>query len=355
MTDHEPIKYIRTKKEFGSNRVQRWIERFSLFRFDVKYVPGTEVIQSDNLSRIIPDDVQKEQEQEIMIIHEESGQRKKLRDSVEKGLNKKVSNALIRKVISKCKSCAKKDVSRYKSANYVEVDRPGERFGVDLMEVYRKYIIAVGIDYFSRMLFARLIPSEESNNTEWFLDEVYKEFKMETVQSDNGGEFDNSRVRKWCDRNCVIQKLTIPHYHQGNGRLERVIRTLRAALKRTSGPLKQKLPKVVAAYNASKHRGIDMPPEEALKPENWALVKQAEMKYRKELKNKPIQQFYPGNAVLIRNENKRSKIDAEFKDIGTVKEVINRDTYIIEKNGGKFLRRHGSQLRIWPRDVGVRK
>ncbi len=85
---------------------------------------------------------------------------------------------------------------------------------------------------------------------------------------DNGKEFDNKQVQNFCQENNIQIKYSIPYFHESNGRVERAIRTLRDALKRTRGTLKAKLPKILAAYNNAKHRGIGTSPIEALKEEN---------------------------------------------------------------------------------------
>ena len=88
-------------------------------------------------------------------------------------------------------------------------------------------------------------------------------------------------VNKTHSRN-INQKLTTPHYHQANGRVERVIRTIRDMLKRTPGPVKTKLSKIIDAYNDAKHHGIGMSPNKGLLIININAVLEKTKYYRKE-------------------------------------------------------------------------
>ncbi|KCZ79890.1 hypothetical protein H312_02718, partial [Anncaliia algerae PRA339] len=67
----------------------------------------------------------------------------------------------------------------------------------------------------------------------------------------------------------IEHKFTVPYYHKGNGRVERVNRTLRNALKKAERSPKFCLSEVVKNYNNLNHRGIGMNPTMALAKENW--------------------------------------------------------------------------------------
>ncbi|KRH93910.1 hypothetical protein M153_4910001346, partial [Pseudoloma neurophilia] len=116
--------------------------------------------------------------------------------------------------------------------------------------------------------------------------------------------------------------------------------------------LPQKLKKVISGYNVMRQRGIVLSKNDALKPENKDKVLINTAIYMKEFKYKQIKRFKIGDAVLIRNENKLNKIDNEFKERGSISEVLEKDKYVVKNRLGKNLLRHGSQLRIYPGDVG---
>ncbi|KRH91753.1 hypothetical protein M153_27896000527, partial [Pseudoloma neurophilia] len=125
--------------------------------------------------------------------------------------------------------------------------------------------------------------------------------------------FNNSTIKKWCAKHGIGIRFSTPHYHQGNGRVERAIKTIRNALKRSKGPLPGKVKRFIKAYNTMKHRRVGMSPNEAMKPENREKVLQNSEKYREEFKETQIEGFNVGDAVLIRYENKKNMTDDEYK------------------------------------------
>ncbi|KAG0427756.1 Retrovirus-related Pol polyprotein from transposon [Dictyocoela muelleri] len=52
ISDHKALEEIHNKKDFGTPRIQRWLERFSRFNFDVCYRMGEKLVQADALSRV---------------------------------------------------------------------------------------------------------------------------------------------------------------------------------------------------------------------------------------------------------------------------------------------------------------
>jgi transposase-like protein len=147
----------------------------------------------------------------------------------------------------------------------------------------------------------------------------------------------------------VIHKISVPYYHQSNGRVERINRTIREACKKTKGSLKRKLVKIVENYNNLVHRGVGMTPAEALKEENINKVKEWSNKYKQEFKTKKkINKLEINDHVLIRNEVRRSKMDDEFEKRGIVKRILDNDIYEVsvvnKKLKNENIRRHISQL-----------
>jgi transposase InsO family protein len=59
--------------------------------------------------------------------------------------------------------------------------------------------------------------------------------------SENGKEFENTKLKKWIESRKIDHQFSVPYYHQGNGRVERVNRTLRTALMKTKGSIRKKL------------------------------------------------------------------------------------------------------------------
>jgi transposase InsO family protein len=175
--------------------------------------------------------------------------------------------------------CKKKDRKINKTCNFVEVEAPGDKIGIDVLELTAGNKIFTAVDYFSRKVFAAVVSTKEGKKVVNFLESIYKKFKFKKMISDNGKEFDNHEVRIWLRTKNIKQVFSIPYYHQSNGRIERVNRTIRNACRKTNGPLIIKLKDIVDNYNNMTHRGIGMSPNEAIKPENYELVKKHEMMY----------------------------------------------------------------------------
>lgn len=76
------------------------------------------------------------------------------------------------------------------SSNYIETTYIGELVGLDLMEYQHGYIV-VPVDYFSRKVFAKYVQEKTSSNILNYLEEIYNEFKFDSIISDCGKEFEN--------------------------------------------------------------------------------------------------------------------------------------------------------------------
>ncbi|KRH94224.1 hypothetical protein M153_3330004408 [Pseudoloma neurophilia] len=91
-----------------------------------------------------------------------------------------------------------------------------------------------------------------------------------------------------------------------------------------------------------------MAPNVALKGSNRKDVLDFADKYKREFRERKLPKYKKGDSVLIQNTSKTGKMDDEFSRDGTVEKVGDNNTYLVKIGDGKFLRRHGSQLRIWP-------
>jgi hypothetical protein len=218
ITDHKAIEQLKTKSVFGSARVYRWFERLERFNFTVEYRKGEEIPVADALSRgmtFIPDknpvdngsqvetkndkdvsilnskcekvpelnteksflikegEVSCINDKEILKIHELFGHRKNISNELNrKGIN--ISERNLRNIILKCKVCLHKDRKNYKAKGFVETNFPGEKVGVDLMEINSNEKVIMGIDYFSRFLFAKNIRSKHSFKALDFIKALHK-------------------------------------------------------------------------------------------------------------------------------------------------------------------------------------
>jgi hypothetical protein len=93
-----------------------------------------------------------------------------------------------------------------------------------------------------------------------------------------------------------------------------------------------------------------MTPNEAAKEINRAKVSENILKYKREFKRKKsFEKFEINQSVLVKNENKQTKMDKEFADEAIIAEKLSENTYKIRLKNRKFLTRHCSQLKNFPR------
>ena len=97
------------------------------------------------------------------------------------------------------------------------------------MDINKTHKVIIGIDYFSRKIFGKTMSRKDVIGIREFLEETRKVFPFRMLQSDNGREFNNGTLKKWCETHNIGMRFSTPHYHQGNGRVERAIRTIRSA------------------------------------------------------------------------------------------------------------------------------
>jgi transposase InsO family protein len=158
-----------------------------------------------------------------------------------------------------------------KQARRYNKDYPGQMVHVDSKQLphlageSRRELsetLFVGIDDYSRELFAAILPTKNQWSSAAFLGQVLDEcaYSIEEIYSDNGAEFkgtpDHAFV-KTCTENGIRQRFTKPRHPQTNGKAERVIRTLmqmwyEKTIFKSRVHRKQELTRFVNFYNTVK-------------------------------------------------------------------------------------------------------
>jgi len=126
----------------------------------------------------------------------------------------------------------------------------------------------VGIDDFSRELYAAILSDKTQYSAELFLKQVLEEcpYTIEQVYSDNGLEYRGGKdhaFMKLCATNQIEQRFTKVRTPQTNGKAERVIRTLmemwhEKTVFKNRSHRKIELIRFVNWYNTVKpHKGIE--------------------------------------------------------------------------------------------------
>lgn len=107
--------------------------------------------------------------------------------------------------------------------------------------------------------------------------------------------------------------------------------------------MRQRLKRIIAAYNETYHSGIGCAPMEALEKEP-EIAKQEngrDGKYKNRFKKRNREEFEVGQEVRVaKRENLgRETKEAKGRFLGkaVVKETCRGDSYVIEKDGGKMV------------------
>jgi len=127
----------------------------------------------------------------------------------------------------------------------------------------------VGIDDFSRELYATITPDKTQHSSTKFLEQVIDEcpYTIEQAYSDNGTEYKGNQERhafmKLCEENKIEQRFTKVKHPYTNGKAERVIRTIMEMWHnktefKSRQHRKTELIRFINYYNTVKpHKGID--------------------------------------------------------------------------------------------------
>ena len=129
----------------------------------------------------------------------------------------------------------------------VSAFRPMEVIGADLMHYNGKTILVL-VDYFSGYLSTDFMSTETSDAVIRSLNNHLRKFGLaERIISDNGPCFKSEKFRDFCEELSIKHTTSSPHYHEGNGRVERSIQTVRQMLKKSKSDLQ--LTMAVIAYH----------------------------------------------------------------------------------------------------------
>ncbi|KAG0435639.1 hypothetical protein DMUE_4625 [Dictyocoela muelleri] len=95
---------IMRKKDFGTPKIQGWIERFSRFDFKVCYKEGSKMVQADALSRMfmaVSNNNEINLEEIFHNIHKKNAHRKSIKNILrEQGIN--LSHRKLKNILSNC-------------------------------------------------------------------------------------------------------------------------------------------------------------------------------------------------------------------------------------------------------------
>jgi RNase H-like domain found in reverse transcriptase/Reverse transcriptase (RNA-dependent DNA polymerase)/Integrase core domain/Integrase zinc binding domain len=341
---HLETDHIRRKPFFKNNRINRWMEKIQEYDFTIKYQKGDgdALVIPDALSRVYegqsPKNIKSEKIKEGKILKHaiekngktywkfdsgeeveipEISERKEMvikkheelahrgvetiyrRDYYWPGMKETIVN-----VIKRCEVCGINNRKKLGGSDYVTTVRKLEKVAIDLIDIREegKYVL-VAIDYYSRGIWTRVIDTKDAGNvvdvlSNWFRGRI----KPEEIISDNGKEFANMKFKTFCKKRRIRHRMVSVESHRSNGRVERVIGTLREGLVKIKGnTLEERVEEITRAYNNTYHSGIRCTPREAWKDEtNIAMIENnREGKYIKQFKKTKREKFKIGDRIRI--------------------------------------------------------
>ncbi|KAM0677238.1 hypothetical protein COBT_004241, partial [Conglomerata obtusa] len=93
----------------------------------------------------------------------------------------------------------------------------------------------------------------------------------EKIITEHGKEFCNENFEKMCTDKKILHTKVAVESQNSNGRIERVIRTIREGLLKAEDKILQNLAFTVGKYNETYHEAIKMTPKEAASKNNEEL------------------------------------------------------------------------------------
>lgn len=176
---------------------------------------------------------------------------------------------------------------------------------------------------------------------------------IEEVITDNGKEFCNREFEELCRKYKVKHTKVGMESHRSNGRVERVIGTIRKALmKDTEGTLTERTARIADAYNNTYQTAIGCTPMEACADTTGKITRanSPEGKYAGKFKVRPREKFEVGERVRIAKSDNLGGKSKEYKGRFLIKgEILDKcggDSYLVRKEDGKIVKKRHYDLKM---------
>lgn len=183
----------------------------------------------------------------------------------------------------------------------------------------------------------------------WFADGIIPE----NLITDNGREFINEDMTKMCKEYGIKHTRVSVESHRSNGRVERVIGSLRESLKKLrGGKLEERVIDVVNAYNNTYHSSIKCTPYEAF--DDYMNVELGNLnndegKWRSKKRRYKVDNFRKGDKIrLSQKENIAKHKKGRFYEMGTVMHDYKNGSLLVKnaRNGRMSKRKISDVKRI---------
>jgi transposase InsO family protein len=116
---------------------------------------------------------------------------------------------------------------------------PLQKWAIDIVGPFpegarRVKFLVVATDYFTKWMEAKPLATITTQNIKMFMwEQVICRFRLPLyIVSDNGKQFVDAKIQEWCKELHIPQFFTFVAHPQGNGRIERVNRTILDGIKK---------------------------------------------------------------------------------------------------------------------------
>lgn len=240
---------------------------------------------------------------------------------------------------------------------FVTTSRPLERIGIDIMTITHGQYVLVAIDYFTRLMKAKISTTKETKAITRLTKDIIAELgNPKEIVADSGKEFDSGEFKAMCWENSIHLHFTSADKHQSNGRVERAIRKIWQCIRKEKEEREvslHEIPTLVEKINNTFCRAIKTTPREAWNnPENKILIEanNRKTKYAKEFKRLHREVFETGDKVFIQElrDKNEPKINSRTHIEGVIKRALANDSYLVESKGKIIKRNHAQMRKISP-------
>jgi hypothetical protein len=224
-----------------------------------------------------------------------------------------------------------------------------KKVGLDLIDSCGKYIV-VAIDYFTRMIWTGVIERKSGKEIVGVMKRWMSGGSIpSSVISDNGREFCNSEFSRMCIDYGILHRKVGVESHKSNGRVERVIGSLKEGLRKSNERIfEEKVRQVTLGYNETYHCGIGCTPVEAWNDESGAMIENSSSgRYSSRFKRRFREKFSVGQEVRMghRENVKEPGGKGRFTEIGRVQEKCGGDSYLVRKCDNRIVKKRHYDLK----------
>ncbi|ELQ75526.1 RNA-directed DNA polymerase, LTR Retrotransposon, partial [Trachipleistophora hominis] len=138
----------------------------------------------------------------------------------------------ITEIIKRCETCQRNN-RKYTGRNeMVATTRPIEKVTIDIAKIKGKTVM-ISVDYFSRRIWVRDVGNRRKETIIEKMNELVEEWGVpEMIITDNVKEFVAIETKNWMTEAQIVHEKTNAELYKSNGRVERVIRTVREGIEK---------------------------------------------------------------------------------------------------------------------------